>query len=91
MKTPTMRNFSVSLTLYHAAMMDAAVESGSYASNSEIIREGLRLWEMRQEIKKLEMARLRRLAVEDALGGDISEAEREIIKASLKADGLVSD
>ena len=36
MKATNMRTLTVSLTLHQAAMMQSAVETGGYASNSEM-------------------------------------------------------
>lgn len=50
-----MRTLTVSLTPQQAAMMQAAVESGGYASNSEIVRDALRLWQQREEVRQLSL------------------------------------
>jgi antitoxin ParD1/3/4 len=39
-----MKNISVSLTDQHAALIEAAVASGDYASASEVVRTALREW-----------------------------------------------
>lgn len=40
---------SISLPVDMARMVRRHVESGSYASNSEVIREALRLWQQREQ------------------------------------------
>ncbi|TJV75568.1 MAG: ribbon-helix-helix protein, CopG family [Mesorhizobium sp.] len=45
MKTQAMRTLTISLTPQQAARLQSAVEGGGYASNSEIVRDALRLWE----------------------------------------------
>jgi antitoxin ParD1/3/4 len=55
-----MRTLTISLTPEQAARMQSAVENGSYASNSEIVRDALRLWERREEVRALELKQLRR-------------------------------
>ena len=47
-----------------AAKLRAAVESGEYATTSEIVREALRDWEGYQERRQLALAKLRALVKE---------------------------
>lgn len=65
-----MRTLTVSLTPHQAAMMQAAVETGGYASNSEIVRDALRLWEQREEVRQLELARLKQAYEEGMASGE---------------------
>ena len=46
--------------------IEAAVEAGDYASNSEVVSDALRLWGEWQERKKAEVTRLR-TALEEGL------------------------
>lgn len=43
-----------------AARLRAAVEAGEYASTSEVVRDAVRLWESRQQLREAEIERLRR-------------------------------
>ena len=52
---------SVALTAEQAAMVRQAVETGEYASVSEVIREALRLWKAEQQARASEVEELRRL------------------------------
>ena len=54
-----MRTMTISLSPQQASRVQQAVETGAYASNSEVMREALRLWEQREEIRLLELARLK--------------------------------
>jgi antitoxin ParD1/3/4 len=62
-----------------AAKMRAAVESGEYATTSEIVREALRDWEEYQERRQLKLEMLRNLVREglesEALDGETVLAE----------------
>ena len=44
---------SVSLTDEHAHLLREAVESGDYASSSEVIREALREWKTRRLLGRM--------------------------------------
>jgi len=50
---------TVSLSRQQATRIEAAVATGSYASNSEVVREALRLWEQREEIRAAELNKLK--------------------------------
>lgn len=64
-----MRTLTVSLTPKQVDAMQAAVQSGSYGSSSEVIRDALRLWEQREEIRALELEQLKRAYVEGKASG----------------------
>jgi antitoxin ParD1/3/4 len=50
---------TVSLPTPMADSMRAAVESGEYATPSEIVRDALRLWESRRELRARDVAALK--------------------------------
>ena len=50
---------TVTLTTDMAETIKAAVNSGDYASNSEIVREALRDWRLKQLIQRRELETLR--------------------------------
>jgi antitoxin ParD1/3/4 len=76
---------SITLTPELAAMVNEAVESGDYASTSEVIREALRDWRVKQMARQQQLRELRRLWDEAVQSGPgrfrdieelIQEAER---------------
>jgi len=84
------RKISIALTEELAADVDAAVESGAYASSSEVIRDALRHWKRERETESAKLAELRRLVQEgldsgpglpvtDAWFDSISERGRAIL------------
>ncbi|MCZ6802573.1 MAG: ribbon-helix-helix protein, CopG family [Proteobacteria bacterium] len=56
----SVERITVTLTADMAETVKAAVAGGSYASNSEIVREALRDWRQKQLIQARELAALRR-------------------------------
>jgi antitoxin ParD1/3/4 len=50
---------TVALPSPMADSMRAAVDSGEYATTSEVIRDALRLWEARRELRAREIASLK--------------------------------
>lgn len=85
MKATNMRTLTVSLTPHQAAMMQGAVENGGYASNSEIVRDALRLWEQREEIRQMELARLKKAYDEGMASGEGREVSADTLLMELKA------
>lgn len=63
------RTLTVSLAPQQASRIEAAVAAGSYASNSEVVREALRLWEQREEIRASELGKLKHAYVEGIASG----------------------
>ncbi|CAN7374170.1 ribbon-helix-helix domain-containing protein [Mesorhizobium caraganae] len=81
-----MRTLTVSLTPKQAARLQDAVDGGGYASNSEIVREALRLWEQREELRTLELERLKRAYDEGMASGDGQDVDRAAFLRALKAE-----
>lgn len=76
---------SITLTPELAAMVNEAVATGDYASTSEVIREALRDWRMKQLVRRQQIQEIRRLWDEGIQSGPgrfqdveelIQEAER---------------
>jgi antitoxin ParD1/3/4 len=73
---------SVALTTEQIAALRVAVDTGEYATTSEIIREALREWQFKREIRQEETRRLRQLWDEGIASGpgslgDIEEVKKE--------------
>ncbi len=60
---------SVVMTSEHLAAAKADVESGAYVTVSEVMRDAMRDWMIRQDIKAREIAELRRLWDEGIASG----------------------
>jgi len=60
---------SVALTGEQVATLKAAVDSGEYATTSEIIREAIRDWQFKRELREDDAKRLRRLWDEGKASG----------------------
>jgi antitoxin ParD1/3/4 len=86
---------SVALTGEQIAALKAAVESGEYATTSEIIREAIRDWQFKHDLRQEDIRRLRQLWDEGKANGpatplDFSELRREArqrLTAARKAPG----
>lgn len=82
----SIRTLTVSLTPKQAELIKAAVDGGSYASNSEIAREALRLWEQREEIRSLEIEQLKRAYAEGKASGEPEDVDPVEFLKELKAE-----
>ncbi|WP_027035935.1 ribbon-helix-helix domain-containing protein [Mesorhizobium ciceri] len=60
---------SVAVTLQQAAVMREAVEAGEYATASEIVREAVRDWLAKRELRHDDIRRLRQLWDEGKASG----------------------
>lgn len=86
MKATAMRTLTVSLSPQQVARLHDAVESGAYASNSEVVRDALRLWEQREEIRSMEMQRLKSSYAEGMASGEGREIDAKTLLTELKAE-----
>lgn len=84
-KTQPMRTLTISLSSQQAGRLQQAVDSGSYASNSEVVRDALRLWEQREEQRALAMAHLRQAYDEGMASGPGRHIDAATLLADLKA------
>ena len=57
-----------------------AVDSGQYASTSEVIRDALRGWQLREPLRKAEIERLRKAWEEGLASGPAREIDFEEVK-----------
>lgn len=71
----TVEKISVALPPEMISVLRDAVESGEYASASEVIREALRGWKIKRKVEALELDELRRLAQEGIDSGPSIDAE----------------
>ena len=79
----SIQKVSVALTGEQVAALRAAVESGEYATTSEIVREALRDWQFKRKLRHEDINRLRRLWDEGKASGPVEpfEVERTIAAA----------
>ncbi|MGH2481283.1 MAG: type II toxin-antitoxin system ParD family antitoxin, partial [Ktedonobacteraceae bacterium] len=79
---PGTEKISITLTPELAAMVNDAVANGDYASTSEVIREALRDWRMKQMVRQQQLHDMRHLWNEAVASGpgrfhDIEELIQE--------------
>jgi antitoxin ParD1/3/4 len=75
---------SVALTAEMAALVSQAVESGEYATGSEVIREALREWKQRRSLLHHEREMLQQLWAEGLASGPGRFQDMAAIKAEAR-------
>jgi antitoxin ParD1/3/4 len=76
---------SVALTGEQVAALKAAIETGEYATTSEIVREALRDWQFKRELRQEDIKRLRQLWDEGKASGQAEPFDAERIIAAARA------
>lgn len=84
---PDIQKVSVALTAEQVAALKAAVDSGEYATTSEIVREAIRDWQLKRELRQEDIQRLRQLWDEGIASGpprpvDFEKLRREVRRKS---------
>lgn len=87
---PDIQKVSIALTGEQVQALRAAVETGEYATTSEVIREALREWQWKRELRGEEINRLRQLWQEGKASGsavplDLAETREEARRRLKKA------
>ncbi len=88
---------SVALTGEQIAALKAAVETGEYATTSEIVREAIRDWQFKHDLRQEDIRRLRQLWDEGKASGpaapldfnELRHEARQRLTAARKAPGDV--
>jgi len=72
---PAIRKVSVALTGEQVKTLKTAVESGEYATTSEIVREALRDWQRKRELHGEDVQRLQQLWADGKQSGPAAPAD----------------
>jgi antitoxin ParD1/3/4 len=71
---------SVALTGEQISSLKAAVDAGEYATTSEIVREAIRDWQFKRELRKEDVNRLRQLWDQGKASGTAEPADFEDLR-----------
>lgn len=81
----TVQKISIALTHQQVAVVRAAIETGEYATPSEIIREAMRDWQAKRETRLAEMSRLRQAWDEGQASGDAGAVDFMRLRAEARS------
>ena len=76
---------SVALTGEQVLALKAAVESGEYATTSEIVREAVRDWQLKRELRQEDIKRLRQLWDAGLASGSAGELDMQELRREARA------
>jgi antitoxin ParD1/3/4 len=76
----TVEKLSVALTTEQASALKAAVDSGEYATTSEIVREAVRDWQLKRELRQEDIKRLRRMWDEGIASGPAGKQDMKKLR-----------
>ena len=87
---PEVQKVSIALTAEQVAALKSAVDSGEYATTSEVIREAVRDWQLKRGLRWEDIRRLQELWDEGKASGpprkvDFAKVRREGRKRAAKA------
>lgn len=74
---PEIQKISIAVTSEQFNSIKTAVDSGEYATNSEVVREALREWQRQRDLRGEELNRLRALWQEGKASGAPSELDAD--------------
>ena len=80
---PDVQKVSIALTSAQLDALKAAVDSGEYATTSEVIREAVRDWQFKRELRREDILRLRQMWDE----GKASGPTRKVNFGKVKREG----
>ncbi len=80
---PEVRKVSIALTGEQIGALKAAVETGEYATTSEFVREAIREWQFKRELRQEDLRRLRQLWDEGRASGAATPVNFEAARQRL--------
>lgn len=81
---------SVSMSPQHAELLRDAVESGAYASGSEVVREAMRDWSAKWQQRRGDIQRLRELWAEGKASGPATPVDFDEVLEEARAELIAS-
>lgn len=83
--TTKIQKLSLAFTPEHAAAMRDAIEEGEYSTQSEVVRDAMRLWTELRKRRKNASVYVDRLVAEGIASGSAGEVTAEDIKRAGRA------
>jgi antitoxin ParD1/3/4 len=81
---PDIQKISIALTAEQVGALKAAVETGEYATTSEIVREALRDWQFKRELRGEDLNRLRQLWSQGKASGEARPLDHSAVRVEAR-------
>jgi antitoxin ParD1/3/4 len=81
----SIEKLSIALTNEQVASLKAAVDTGEYATTSEIIREAVRDWQFKRELRREDINRLRELWDAGKASGNAGELDMKALRGKARS------
>lgn len=82
----TIDKISIAITRQQHDLVKAAIERGDYASTSEVIRDALRAWELKERLRARQIEEIRRLWDEGIASGPSVDGPTAMAALNAKLD-----
>jgi antitoxin ParD1/3/4 len=82
---PKVEKVSIALTGEQIAALKSAVADGEYATTSEIVREAVRDWQVKRELRHEDVKRLRQLWDEGVASGSVGKFDMGKLRHQARA------
>ena len=82
---PNVEKVSVALTTQQANLLREAVNSGEYATASEVVRDALRAWQEKWEARQADIRRLRELWDEGKASGPAQPLDFDALRKEARS------
>ncbi|WP_315786507.1 MULTISPECIES: type II toxin-antitoxin system ParD family antitoxin [unclassified Bradyrhizobium] len=80
----SVEKLSVALTSEQVSALKTAVESGEYATTSEIVREAVRDWQLKRELCREDVRRLRQAWGEGIASGSAAKVDMKQLRTDAR-------
>jgi antitoxin ParD1/3/4 len=82
---PNIEKVSIALTGEQIAALRAVVNSGEYATTSEVVREAIRDWQLKRELQQGDLRHLRQLWDKGIASGSAGELDMTALRRDARA------
>ena len=81
---PDVQKISIALTAEQIFAIKSAVETGEYATTSEIVREAIRDWQFKRTLRQEDLNRLRQLWDQGKASGETTSVDFDQVRSEAR-------
>jgi antitoxin ParD1/3/4 len=87
---PEVQKVSIALTGEQLGALKAAVATGEYATTSEIVREAIREWQFKRELRQEDLKRLRQMWDQGKASGIAASMDFDAVRREARQRAAIS-